>query len=269
MRVEECFIIMIDPGDEVTTGANALFDKYKATCGAVGTFSVVRGINALPVIMNRKAGNLRFGASVNDFLTMDEDSPAESKLTTKRPGAGAYLLFHNRREKAGDATRGNANALADILRSTIADPARLAKLVLLACMAAPQTDRPVGKTVEEIGKGGKALTGSVQRSVLLSLTMELDKHDIRPMIAGWDVFVSVLPHRPGVGDIYSSSDPQQGHALTSQEIEGRSGTKFVADDSRYYQPSDEERAALKRVFWVDESRKVTVCDEIQWSDRYL
>jgi hypothetical protein len=235
-RAEHCYIVAISAAqDRMDTESdkvsNGLFTKYSARCGTTTLYH---------------------------YGPVKRVSSAQGPAGTYKTKVGIYILFHTLSggflgiENAEDILKYLALIIpAELLKAT-------GKVVLVACDGAKAGEAATinGVTLDSVPPGK-------ERSVLLNVVMAFNTRGIDPKIAGWEKYISALPHINAGSSLYETTSG--GKKVPEGSFAASVGKKF-ARDRKFGFIDNDYRLSHKRVYYIKDG-KIHVDGLTGWSDK--
>lgn len=187
MRVAYLYIIGIGlgmgPDEEASEVCDGLYTKYGGRSGPTALIGFDN--DAKPQVL-KKTGDIPINEGIPRAVSYSETQPPGVQIQARK-GVGVYLAIHG--TGASEFGLLEPTEVVDILVSIIPEAQRrnLDKIALIQCFGARKKYAELnGQLVQDIAKAPP----------LIQLLSALRDQGMRPMVAGWEGFVSVAPHRP-------------------------------------------------------------------------
>jgi hypothetical protein len=244
MRVKKLYIIQLGPEEdsEAKNVCQGLFSKHISRADAIAElFAKVPATAEQPstVTLKKKRGDIT-GMLTTDVIQSSAQESVETAalLARKQQGreTGVYIVSHG--TKNLDGTK--AKCLVNVLTHAIPEAAltSISKIVSLACVIAR-----TNKQNQNFQTVDSAISDDQLKdlSFMVGFMKLLDLKGIHPIVAGYDEYISALPHNPGKPDPKPIYDPATVRAVTvdpdpantlkpktdwQQTVETSDGTKF-------------------------------------------
>lgn len=270
MRVGHLYIVGFNRTDpETLEVCEGLYRKYAGRTGAAAKIWAAGGDK---IEVEAAAGPILLNPGLKPGRIDGVQAPTGQ--FKQRFEAGAYIVVHG----IGDAVLDDVlsvtpQVVAEVLQAVIpkADHGKLAKVALIQCFAASKpfkaklTSLPEPPKLDDL----EAATGMKieDAGYAVRLVAALHRVGMRPMVVGWDEYVSVAPHAPSQEKVLIPPEKMGGKNWGRvEDLNAIRGAKIVHDPKGYSLVRANYREKHKHVYCADAEGRVRF-DFAGWSDK--